>query len=494
MAASRQPKTDYALARERLIGYIQQHELAVGASLPGLNRLHRLLEVGRISMQRAIRDLAEEGVLETVPGKGTFVRKLPSSSREGDLVPWDVYRWSNESTGKRKVRMGVLSELPLLRGWYDELVSGHQRQHPEIEIELVEVRECQDLEAHLASFDLDIFQVPLLHLDTYVERGYIFDTAEIGDLSVDTSEWYGGVRELLRKGDATLGVPLATSIVCHYINTAHPQPLTGEDGAGDLLAWCQAAEEAAGDLPDGVAAAGLNVHQLYQLAMLLGVDNGRSMQEMLHHPSKAEAEALHRLEPYYRNPRIFYRTGAVGYPERFEPFLRGQTLSIMGSSSWLDRFDEHRELLWQVVPALVLPGGRGHINSHVAVISSATPYPEECRDLLNWIGSQEMQCRYASLGRLTANRVANRCYTRRDPTRSLHGVFDAALEVGICGRSPEPRLSDFENNLVWQEMVRWQEGEISVEQMQSNIARKARFFSRAQAIRQQAATAESVSL
>lgn len=58
-------------------------ELKPGEALPGMRILAKELRISVITTKRAYNDLEEEGFLETVPGKGSFVAmRDPSLLRE----------------------------------------------------------------------------------------------------------------------------------------------------------------------------------------------------------------------------------------------------------------------------------------------------------------------------------------------------------------------------------------------------------------------------
>lgn len=67
----------YAQIKDHIATAIIAGDLAEGESLPSLRRLARDLRVSVITTTRAYSDLAAEGFITNVPGKGAFV--LPSN-------------------------------------------------------------------------------------------------------------------------------------------------------------------------------------------------------------------------------------------------------------------------------------------------------------------------------------------------------------------------------------------------------------------------------
>lgn len=63
----------YSQLKEALLALIQSHALEVGDAIPSEQELGRRFRVSRITVRRAIDELAREGHLVTRQGKGTFV-------------------------------------------------------------------------------------------------------------------------------------------------------------------------------------------------------------------------------------------------------------------------------------------------------------------------------------------------------------------------------------------------------------------------------------
>lgn len=75
---------------EQIVEQIRQQimagDIAAGAALPSLRALAGELRVSLITTTRAYNDLAAEGLIINVPGKGSFVAQLdPEEARRGAL-------------------------------------------------------------------------------------------------------------------------------------------------------------------------------------------------------------------------------------------------------------------------------------------------------------------------------------------------------------------------------------------------------------------------
>jgi GntR family transcriptional repressor for pyruvate dehydrogenase complex len=73
---------------DQILDLIEDGRLKVGDQLPGERDLVNQLQVGRASVREALRILEAQGVIEVLPGKGTFV--VGETAFEGDenIVQW----------------------------------------------------------------------------------------------------------------------------------------------------------------------------------------------------------------------------------------------------------------------------------------------------------------------------------------------------------------------------------------------------------------------
>jgi GntR family transcriptional regulator len=69
----------YQQIKEQVQTAIQTGDLAAGAALPSVRALARDLRISVITTTRAYAELAAEGFIATVPGKGAYVQSLDSA-------------------------------------------------------------------------------------------------------------------------------------------------------------------------------------------------------------------------------------------------------------------------------------------------------------------------------------------------------------------------------------------------------------------------------
>ena len=93
----------YQQIKEQIGAAILSGELADGDALPSVRALARDLRISVITTTRAYAELAAEGFITTVPGKGAFVQPLDSEascgnsacarSRRASRPPWTRPGW-----------------------------------------------------------------------------------------------------------------------------------------------------------------------------------------------------------------------------------------------------------------------------------------------------------------------------------------------------------------------------------------------------------------
>jgi DNA-binding FadR family transcriptional regulator len=73
---------------DQILDLIEDGSLKIGDQLPGERDLVNQLQVGRASVREALRILEAQGVIEVLPGKGTFV--VGETAFEGDdgIIQW----------------------------------------------------------------------------------------------------------------------------------------------------------------------------------------------------------------------------------------------------------------------------------------------------------------------------------------------------------------------------------------------------------------------
>lgn len=76
----------YHQIEKQLKALIAGGQLAAGTPLPSIRALSKDLEISVITIRRAYQDLETQGFIETVHGKGTFVKEIQSAMKEETMT------------------------------------------------------------------------------------------------------------------------------------------------------------------------------------------------------------------------------------------------------------------------------------------------------------------------------------------------------------------------------------------------------------------------
>lgn len=80
-------KTKYQNARQYLLEYIRTNKLKKGDKLPTEQQLTERLGVSRITVRKAVADLAERGIVKRIQGSGTYLNKTEESHEKATYIP-----------------------------------------------------------------------------------------------------------------------------------------------------------------------------------------------------------------------------------------------------------------------------------------------------------------------------------------------------------------------------------------------------------------------
>jgi GntR family transcriptional regulator len=104
----------YRQLKDWVLGKIEQGVWESGSLLPSERTLVGELGVSRITVRQALRELVQEGVLESVPGKGFFVAQRQSFPLHGLVSLTSLARERGWTVSNRVLRAEQLSASPAL--------------------------------------------------------------------------------------------------------------------------------------------------------------------------------------------------------------------------------------------------------------------------------------------------------------------------------------------------------------------------------------------
>lgn len=128
-------ETKYAMVMAYLLNYIKEYHLVAGDKLPTEMQLVEELGISRITIQRAIRNLQQQGVVRRVQGGGTYVAGdagEQAEDKELQFIPF-VLTNDNDYTGALDYIQGADSYLSN-HSYYLTVHSSHKNAEEECEV------------------------------------------------------------------------------------------------------------------------------------------------------------------------------------------------------------------------------------------------------------------------------------------------------------------------------------------------------------------------
>lgn len=121
----------YDQVKRSIMEMIQKGEIVSGQKLPNENELCETFAASRITIRRALKELAAEGVIEIIHGKGTFVKSLKQKLHILNLLGYT----EGLSTGENHFTKEVLENS--IESADEELMEQFDRQEPFDVVKLV---------------------------------------------------------------------------------------------------------------------------------------------------------------------------------------------------------------------------------------------------------------------------------------------------------------------------------------------------------------------
>lgn len=100
----------YEQIKDQLRTAILSGQLQAGEALPSLRTLARQLRISVLTVTRAYNELAQEGIVENIQGKGTFVMESGSAQMRKNLTD-HVHITLKETVKEAKLAQLSLAEL-----------------------------------------------------------------------------------------------------------------------------------------------------------------------------------------------------------------------------------------------------------------------------------------------------------------------------------------------------------------------------------------------
>ncbi|WP_146548820.1 GntR family transcriptional regulator [Rummeliibacillus suwonensis] len=110
----------YEQIRKQIAEQIVNGQLSVGEQLPSIRELAKELKISVITTKRAYKELENEGFIDTVPGKGTFVSVLDKEAllkQKQEGIKQQIKQMVEES---KKADITLEQLIMLISQYYEE--------------------------------------------------------------------------------------------------------------------------------------------------------------------------------------------------------------------------------------------------------------------------------------------------------------------------------------------------------------------------------------
>lgn len=463
-------KKNYEIAREGILKLIADNAIQEGEILPALNTLTDYLNVGRISVQNAIRKLCEEGILKTRPGSGTYVENL---SLLAPAKPASLYNELAPAFKRKKIRFGVLREMPAFTNFYQTIVKQYMAGQFDVEIELVPLQCYNDLAEMAAANELDGFQVSPAILATMVDKGYLFNPEKVDGFTDLADTFFASVWESTRYQNINWGTPMSVSVPCEFYHPEY-EPLFAEaDAAGDFLAKLAAIQRAMPPfISDKTIAACAYCQQIFTL-MIQQNQNRLELGHINDFLNRDQGlDKLRQFETFLQDRRLFLPR--VENVTRL--FMARKTMMVMMATASINGLK--KDLNQDLIVKNRLKGFWGINNLHVNinVIAANTFFPEEVRDFVRYLGSVPAQQQLADIGVPVANKKAyeqlNLPFVNDDAVEEIRRAIINSRAMS----SNEVCFDNYVQDIVYPELFQWQTGKYNLDTFCRTLQRKTNFY------------------
>jgi DNA-binding transcriptional regulator YhcF (GntR family) len=425
-------KTDYDICHQLIVELICSGDFSIGDRFLSVDKLVKRLGVGRISVQHAIRMLVDEGILETIRKKGTYIKSIPDGKYFNNNNVVGVEELNNFShrgisASRKEIKIGILSELPEFEREWKQIFIDYMTQHPEIHIDLVQINSWGDLLNRKIFLDLDIVQVQSLMLDGFVKDGCLFDLSELGYQILEKDDFYGSTLSAASVAGKLWGVPGSVSVNCVYYNHDYKEFLAPALEETDFWKRLDLLLELSKILPENFQSLVSCNHPFHNMFFMANPDLRLSLDDIHLDDSQRFEDFYRRLGPYIQNPKIFLRNIKSAMDSAGMAWIKKETPMVMSSASWLQTLTRLCPFKFSIGPSFRDSGGMSLVEANVSTISAFSIYPEECFEILRYLSSVEAQKQFALSGKLVANQKANQELTLKGLDEESQSILKQSI-------------------------------------------------------------------
>jgi hypothetical protein len=160
-------------------------------------------------------------------------------------------------------------------------------------------------------------------------------------------------------------------------------------------------------------------------------------------------------------------------------FAKGEIYLLPGDSTFIaDVMNQNCPFKYGIAPIFTEKNGVPVVYVNLNSISFYSKYPEECLNVLEYLGSYKIQKYFAENGRPVTNIKALKHLNIQNIDKFSRNNLCDGLAQGSVLSSSEIDIYEYRSTVVSHEMLKWQNGIINGAEMLENLRRKTAFYYR----------------
>ncbi len=411
---------EYARAKRLIEELIVRDNYRIGDLLPSRSCLANGLKLGARPVQRAMELLQDEGIVETVNGSGSFLRRMPGmevlpgatahvESASMHELPAEAHGIFSIGAGpmRRAVNIGLYSgELRDFGGCWRKALEDYEAATG-VKVNVVDIPDDDILTAKAEAGELDLFNVNFFRLPFHIARGHLLRPGAAGSLNFSEKDFLSPFYDACFHDGVCWGVPLAVGGNCLFYNKSRAKDARSLLPVEGFWNFLERAENLAHKLSDTEEALIVNDYMLPDFFANCVSRTGPdeiSSGEFVH--SSEFRNFVGSFERFFFNMSLFEPKVDGRCYEAFNNFKKGRHTFLFGNSVMIYGFEKAGHGNFGIMPAPLERKGFTIFGGVANVISSSTLHPSESLELLNHIASYEVQRSFTGLGRCVAHRRA----------------------------------------------------------------------------------------
>lgn len=492
-------KLDYQIAKELILELIADGGYHEGDTLPSVDKLTARLKIGRISVQKAVKTLEDEGVLLNVKGSGCYIRNLNTS--EYSRIPREMKKLQADKTFHDRpatVNKVVLNfapfpgEIEYFGDLWKKVVLEFEKENPGVEVRISSSENKGELSGMVLRGAADILQVPFSEFPIFAASGCLFKPADAGGLNMREEDFIGAAYRSSFFRGIQWGMPLAVNRNCLFSSARDGKPAGCGKSVEGFWGLMELLERGKEKIPNGAEAFMTSDYLVTDyFSMCPGRFKGEDFSPDSIFDSPELLKFLRGFEKFYRNGKIFQQDVCPGGVNAMDTFAAGRSGMSLGNTAWIPMFQRGGFDAWRITPDPVEPGGFMRMYGTLNVISASSFHPMESLDFLNFLGRFEVQRSFSAAGRCVARRDALKKLVIRNIDNASMQILMKAFENGNVILEKDLATEDVMRRLLCTEMLKWRNGLCSAEDLYASVRRKKEFFRNAIDVRRNMETSQS---